>query len=114
MPPGSAALRKLGRRLRLADPDKEDLEMLDAYVSTHDSSLLRTAANVADCLASAQIPNLQSGRIKRNKSIIRKLAREPTMDLSRMTDIVGLRILVACVATQDEICERLLTVVEEA
>ena len=41
-----------------------------------------------------------SGRLKRNKSIIRKLIREPNMDLSRMSDIAGLRIIVKDIESQ--------------
>ena len=41
--------------------------------------------------------------MKRTKSIIRKLARDPNsgMDLSRMSDLVGLRIIVDNIADQD-------------
>ena len=46
------------------------------------------------------MPALLSARAKRTDTIIRKLRREGTMQLTTMADIVGFRIVVDCIATQ--------------
>ncbi len=86
-------LQKLGKRLRRGS-DPADVCLLNDYRRWFDPALLDTALVINGALGPGNIPYLLSGRAKRTKSIIRKLVREPTMDLSRMTDIVGLRIIV--------------------
>jgi hypothetical protein len=48
-----------------------------------------------------------SGRLKREYAIKRKLLRTPSMQLSRMTDVVGFRAIVADSAAQRAVTERL-------
>lgn len=86
-------LQKLGKRLRLG-ADSADIRMLNEYRRWFDPTLLEGAFKMNAALGVGDLPYLLSGRAKRTKSIIRKLVREPTMDLSRMTDIVGLRVVV--------------------
>lgn len=106
-------LQKLGKRLR-GEPAPEDVQMLNAYRRWFDPALLESAFAINEALAQDAPAYLLSGRAKRTKSILRKLIREPNMDLSRMTDIVGLRIIVADVASQDRIIERLVQTLEIA
>lgn len=99
-------LQKLGKRLRLgAEP--ADVEMLNAYRRWFDQTLLEAAFQINTALGTGSCAFLLSGRAKRTKSIMRKLVREPSMDLSRMTDIVGLRVIVDGVDRQNEMVERL-------
>lgn len=86
-------LQKLGKRLRLG-LDPADVRLLNDYRRWFDPALLQAAFAINGALGAGDIPYLLSGRAKRTKSIIRKLVREPNMDLSRMTDLVGLRIIV--------------------
>ena len=52
---------------------------------------------------------LLSARAKRTDTIVRKLRRESTMQLTTMADIIGFRIVVDCLETQrrvvDKLCE---------
>jgi ppGpp synthetase/RelA/SpoT-type nucleotidyltranferase len=96
----SAALKKLGKRLRTGVVP-EDLDSLDHYRRRFDPSLLDMNAKVAKQIKASGLDALVSGRIKRTKSIVRKLNREPSMDLSRMADIAGLRIVVQSKEQQD-------------
>jgi hypothetical protein len=54
------------------------------------------------------MPALLSARAKRTDTIIRKLRREGTMQLTTMADIVGFRIVVDCIATQRLVIDRML------
>ncbi|OYV96814.1 MAG: hypothetical protein B7Z68_04920 [Acidobacteria bacterium 21-70-11] len=103
-------LQKLGKRLRQGS-DPADVRLLNDYRRWFDSALLDTALVINGGLGAGDIPYLLSGRAKRTKSIIRKLVREPTMDLSRMTDIVGLRIIVATAEEQLRMIDALRAVV---
>ncbi len=103
-------LQKLGKRLRL-DNDPADLAMLNDYRRWFDPTLLDAAFSINTALGGAGPAYLLSGRAKRTKSILRKLVREPTMDLSRMTDIVGLRFIVDGAEEQRRIVDRLKDIV---
>jgi len=104
-------LQKLGKRLRLgADP--ADVRLLNEYRRWFDPALLSGAFEINNALGASDLPYLLSGRAKRTKSIIRKLVREPTMDLSRMTDIVGLRIVVAGLEEQRRVIEGLPIIIQ--
>jgi hypothetical protein len=52
------------------------------------------------------LPALLGCRLKRTDSIVRKLVRERSMDLVRMDDLIGFRILVADPAAQRTVIER--------
>lgn len=103
-------LQKLGKRLR-SDTDPADVEMLNDYRRWFDPTLLHAAFGLNAALGRAGPAYLLSGRAKRTKSILRKLVREPTMDLSRMTDIVGLRFVVDGADEQLRIVDRLRDIV---
>lgn len=94
-------LQHLGKRLRTSF-EADDVEILNTYRRWFDSSLLNAAFSINKALSSSGRPYLLSGRAKRTKSIIRKLVREPTMDLSRMADIVGLRVIVKSLDDQQD------------
>jgi ppGpp synthetase/RelA/SpoT-type nucleotidyltranferase len=98
----SNTIKKLGKRLRDGVHTSTDLDLLDAYRAEFEPLLLETCARIVQSL-DGELQYIVAGRTKRTKSIIRKLARDPNsgMDLSRMSDIVGLRVIVADVASQD-------------
>jgi ppGpp synthetase/RelA/SpoT-type nucleotidyltranferase len=102
-----AHLRKLGSRLRNGNQREADAGSLDQLRVELDSVFVNTAIETAGCLTG--IPAVIAGRAKRTQSIIRKLRRPDNfgMDLSRMEDLVGLRIVVPSQAEQQQVLERL-------
>jgi ppGpp synthetase/RelA/SpoT-type nucleotidyltranferase len=103
-------LQKLGKRLRLGS-DPADVRLLNEYRRWFDPALLTAAFEINNGMGADAPPYLLSGRTKRTKSIVRKLVREPTMDLSRMTDIVGLRMIVDGAEEQRRVVARLPDVI---
>jgi ppGpp synthetase/RelA/SpoT-type nucleotidyltranferase len=108
------ALKKLGKRLRNEMAQEGDLQLLETYRQSFDPILLTTASEIKDRIGKLHINCLLAGRAKRTKSILRKLVREPSMDLSRMTDIVGLRIVVLSQLEQDAVLDALTMAYPEA
>jgi putative GTP pyrophosphokinase len=105
----SNAVKALGRRLRDDEATDADWELLEQYKAEHDELLLVTAATVSETLHSRGVKHVLAGRTKRNKSIVRKLlrGRHHGMDLSRMDDVVGLRVIVRDRESQDKAVEAL-------
>lgn len=94
---------QLGDRLRKADISEDDLRLLDAYRESFAEAYeevvgtIRHAANIEP-----------TGRPAKTRfSIIEKLRREKTMQLSRMQDVAGCRIVVSDIQRQDQVVERL-------
>src|SRR5262249_47175883 len=91
------------KRLRDGTETPEDITLLEDYRTTFDPLLIETSAKVDCALARSGLPFVLSGRSKRTKSIIRKLQRlqNAGMDLSRMGDIVGIRVIIDSIKNQD-------------
>lgn len=107
------SLKRLGSRLRAATvTESSDLDLLDGYRRRFDHALVDINTQLAGDFKSKNVEALVSGRIKRTKSIVRKLVREPTMDLSRMTDIAGLRVVVRDLEKQNSLIERISNHIE--
>jgi ppGpp synthetase/RelA/SpoT-type nucleotidyltranferase len=102
-------IRKLGKRLRDGSRDPIDINFLEKFRESHDSLLLEYSLKVCSILDGKNIKFLATGRPKRTKSIIRKLERPENvgMDLFRLGDLVGLRIIVADIQDQN-ICDEML------
>jgi ppGpp synthetase/RelA/SpoT-type nucleotidyltranferase len=100
----SNVVKRLGKKLRDGLAGAEELNLLDIYREEFEPVLLETCEQIV-CLLDNKLKYLVAGRMKRTKSIIRKLARDPNsgMDLSRMSDLVGLRIIVDGIAEQDRV-----------
>lgn len=98
------AIRKLGKRLRDGDNSDEDITLLEEYRASFDPLLVQTSLELDQTMRNTALPYLISGRSKRTKSIIRKLRRPANygMDLSRMSDLVGLRLLVESRVHQEQ------------
>ena len=107
-----AALKQLGKRLR-ATVSSEDLDLLDDYRRRFDPSLISMNASLVETIRSLGVDALVSGRIKRTKSIVRKLQREASMDLSRMTDVAGLRVVVRTMEDQAKVMPAIEALVEK-
>jgi ppGpp synthetase/RelA/SpoT-type nucleotidyltranferase len=103
--PGLSAqeIRTLGKKLRDGEANAADLDLLDQYRIGFESTLFTTAHQVGACLKEGGVRHILAGRIKRTKSIVRKLRRPNNqgMDLSRMSDVVGIRVILSTLADQD-------------
>lgn len=90
--------------MRDGGPTAEDLELLDTFRKGFDEPLLALSHSVSNAVRDAGLAYLLSGRSKRTKSVIRKLRRSANrnMDLSRMDDIVGIRVLVPTTVAQQQ------------
>lgn len=105
--PSQKQIQLLGKRLRNGDYSDADVDLLDVFRSEFDPLLVETSANVRNILAQKNVSCVIAGRSKRTRSIIRKLQRPQNrgMDLSRMADLVGLRIVVLDQTTQDVVLD---------
>ena len=83
----------MGNRLRDEKELPTDLDLLLLYGQFSTQDLNETFEFLRSGLSG--IPGLLSLRVKRLDSIVRKLRRQPTMDIVRMDDIVGYRFIVA-------------------
>lgn len=108
------AIKKLGKRLRDGSREPADIKMLEDYRATFDPLLVEMSLGLDKTLRKTGEPFLLSGRTKRTKSIIRKLQRAENrgMDLSRVSDLVGLRIVVKDTASQNRVLEAINTCLE--
>lgn len=72
--------------------------------------LMATASEVTAELANSRVRFVMAGRLKRDKSIVRKLSRDANkgMDLSRMADLVGLRIITHDLKEQEKVLEAII------
>jgi ppGpp synthetase/RelA/SpoT-type nucleotidyltranferase len=88
-------VRKLGDRLRFAaNYDEHDLSMLQAYRVSHKEAI-SNVFSIINNITKYHVPAaINTFRIKRIESILRKLVRMPDMELDRMWDIAGCRIIV--------------------
>lgn len=98
------AIKKLGKRLRDGGRAPDDIAMLESYRASFDDLLIDTTMKVGACLRAAGLGFVTAGRSKRTKSIIRKLQRSSNygMDLSRMSDLVGCRVILKSVPKQQK------------
>lgn len=100
---------KLGERLREGTATKKDFDTLNEYQATYDHLLIDICRQVDNSLTLNKFKFLLTGRLKRTKSIVRKLRREANrhMCLSQMGDILGLRVIVASMAEQERVLKSL-------
>ena len=109
--PTSATLsqvRKAGRILRawwlhrhaspLIDADVDAaFQVLNDYRANHQYPLTKATMGLRSMVQTAAARGVVSQRLKRHVSILSKLAREPTMQLTTMQDIAGCRAVVETV-----------------
>ena len=89
-------LNKIGEKIKSSSFSEEDLDIVINYRDTFIKTLFELSSLLKDNIMEINIPYLLTGRLKRKKSIIRKLKREENknMDLTRIADLAGLRIIV--------------------
>jgi GTP pyrophosphokinase len=95
-------IRKLGDRLRTAEPSETDLQLLEEFRTSFAVTFEKVAA-----LLTNKLGLTPTGRSKKTTaSIIAKLRRLKTR-LDRMQDIAGCRIVVPSISDQDSIVSAL-------
>jgi hypothetical protein len=107
-------VKRLGKVLRDGNLDDAALGQLEDYRASFDPLLIDTSLRLEGLLRPLGTPYLLTGRSKRTKSIIRKLRRPGNegMDLSRMADIVGLRLIVQDLGSQNRVLHALTSCLE--
>ena len=100
-------LDKAGKRFRKFEEGPSDVELLQTYRDFRAIEMPQVFRELAKGLDGMSA--LLSARAKRTDTIVRKLRRESTMQLTTMADIIGFRIVVDCLETQrrvvDKLCE---------
>jgi ppGpp synthetase/RelA/SpoT-type nucleotidyltranferase len=101
------ALKRLGKRFRDGVYSEEDISALEEYRDSFDPALVEVGDELNSSVGRSGIPALMAGRSKRVKSIVRKLQRAENhgMALSKVSDLIGLRVLVENLGQQDEVLE---------
>jgi len=110
IPYSKTAIKKLGKRLRGGDFSIEDIHLLEEFRSSFKTLLIDTVHHCTTVLSNTNVRFIISGRSKRTKSIIRKLQRPSDyggMDLFRMGDLIGVRIIVISQDDQQTVYEKL-------
>ena len=107
-------VRKAGDRIADGDLSPDNIRAIEEYRSTFDSLLVDTSDIVNRTLATTELSFLVSGRPKRTSSIRRKLIRsremENRMNVANMADLVGARVIVSNLETQDAVARELVDV----
>jgi ppGpp synthetase/RelA/SpoT-type nucleotidyltranferase len=98
LPSSNRAIAAAGQRFRDEQEVPADRDLLLGYRQFLSDDLAETFEGIRE--RTAGIPGLLSCRIKRLDSTVRKLRREHAMDLVRMDDIVGFRLIVPSPASQ--------------
>jgi ppGpp synthetase/RelA/SpoT-type nucleotidyltranferase len=108
------AIKRLGKALRDGPVTDQLVAQLEDYRASFDPLLIDTSLRLETILRTTGVPYLLTGRSKRTKSIIRKLRRPGNegMDMSRMADIVGLRLIVQDLASQNQVLHELTSCLE--
>ena len=102
---GTSAIDKLGERLRQADPILEaDLELLQELRLEFDDSMAETQRILSELVPASR----PTTRLKTVQTLVGKLRRERTMNLSQVQDVAGVRIVREMgLADQDAMVERI-------
>lgn len=100
-------INKLGKRFRDSTWSDEDYNFLEDFKKSYDEILINNSSFISQELNEKLQNFILVGRLKRTKSIIRKLQRKNNygMDLTRMSDIAGLRVIVSNITNQNKAIE---------
>jgi len=103
-------IQKLGKRIRDNLETPEDNELLINYRTLFEEPLVELNKRLTETINVADFKYVIAGRLKRIKSIKRKLRRPSShnMDLSRMSDIAATRIIVDSTPSQQAVFDRVV------
>ncbi len=98
-------INKVGKRFRDAIHDENDFAILEEFKKSYNDLLIEITSQISKDLNKLDTNYVMAGRLKRTTSIIRKLQRinNKGMDLTRMSDIAGTRIIVKNLEDQNKI-----------
>lgn len=105
LPSSNRAIANAGERFREYEEVPGDRDLLLRYRDFSTADLPQVFESMRERVAG--VPGLLSCRVKRLDSIVRKLRRQHAMDLVRMDDIVGFRLIVPTPERQAEALEAL-------
>ena len=102
-------INKSGKRFRDSIPEDDDYDILEQFKKSYDEILIEYSSKISKLLSSEKFSFVMVGRLKRTSSIIRKLQRPNNhgMDLTRMSDISGTRIIVENILIQNEVINKI-------
>ena len=102
-------INKIGKKFRDSIQDEADFEILEEFKKSYDDLLIEYTTKISRDLNDIGTNYVMAGRLKRTSSIIRKLQRPQNkgMDLTRMSDIAGTRVIVENLTDQKKILELL-------
>ena len=102
-------INKIGKNFRDNVFEKEDIQFLEEYRKNFDNILINLSNEVSKSIKETLQKFVLVGRLKRIYSIIRKLQRKNNygMDLTRMSDIAGIRVIVKNIEDQEKVLENL-------
>lgn len=100
-------INKIGKRFRDSIFDHQDVLFLDNYRKSFNDQIINYSHEIASKIKTKLKKFVLVGRLKRIYSIIRKLQRKNNygMDLTRMSDIAGVRVIVKNIEDQDKVLE---------
>ncbi len=103
------SIQKLGERFRDDAEEVTDLDALTNYRNLFRKPLVALNADLSTFLNDLNLNYVLAGRLKRIKSIIRKLRRPNSynMDLSRMGDIAGTRVILNDIIDQNSLVKKI-------
>jgi ppGpp synthetase/RelA/SpoT-type nucleotidyltranferase len=107
LPMSRNQIKRLGERLAADDPPSdEDLCQLEELVARHAEALALARPRLDGLAVQVDTPPLHiTHRAKTTQTIIEKLRRQKNMDLARMRDLAGIRVVGAvALAEQDAVC----------
>jgi ppGpp synthetase/RelA/SpoT-type nucleotidyltranferase len=100
-------INKIGKKFRDSIQDEADFEILEEFKKSYDDLLIEYTTKISRDLNDIGTNYVMAGRLKRTSSIIRKLQRPQNkgMDLTRMSDIAGTRVIVKSLEDQRKIVD---------
>ena len=103
------SIQKLGKRIRDEIEEPTDRESLIKYRNYFREPLVKINADLSGFINNLNMNYVLAGRLKRIKSIVRKLRRPSShnMDLSRMGDIAGTRVILNDISDQDKLVKKI-------
>jgi ppGpp synthetase/RelA/SpoT-type nucleotidyltranferase len=103
LPMAKGELNRLGDRLIASKtPSAADLDILAVALGAYQDVLERVKAHLRN------LGLAPSGRVKTTTTMTDKLRRTPGMQLSRVQDLAGARIVVRDLSAQDEVRDRII------
>ncbi len=90
----NSQIDKAGKTLSLTPSNKEAFELINDYRSLYSLPLARLRTNIHQYFNKRKKANIITQRLKRIPTIINKIGRMGTMNVSQMQDIGGLRVIV--------------------